>query len=170
MPLQTLSIQNHANLGVDSWGRSKHAFKEIYSLAFLSSTYRWTCVDISNDYKGHFRNMGKFRKVIFKNRNHKQKVAFCVLKAAGHWRIFTRSEYFCFTKQYLLLSHIFLERVSKRRLELYQLAIKKIETVSVFVDIRTDLQHDQMHRYLFIMAISKVCLMLKVARVFNLKK
>ena len=59
----------------------------------------------------------------------------------------------------------FLEKVSQKRLELYQLAIKKIETVSVFVDIRTDLQKDQMHRYLFIVAISKIRLMLRVAKV-----
>ena len=55
--------------------------------------------------------------------------------------------------------------VSQRRLELYQLAIKKIESVSVFVDIRTDLQKDQMHRYVFIVAVSKVRLMLRVAKV-----
>ena len=124
------------------------------------------CVDFSNDFKDHSRNMRKFRKIIFKNRHKKHQVAWCVFKAAGRWRVFTRSEYFCFLNFFCHPLFI-LERIFKRRLELYQLAIKKIETVSVFVDIRTDLQKDQMHRYLFIMAVSKVRLMLRVSRVVD---
>lgn len=41
MSFQTLNVQNNMNLlGVDSWGRPKHMFKEIYNIAFLSSTFR----------------------------------------------------------------------------------------------------------------------------------
>lgn len=48
------------------------------------------------------------------------------------------------------------------------MAIKKFETVSVFMDIRKDLQKDQMHRYMFIVATTRVRLMLRVAKVYIL--
>ena len=59
----------------------------------------------------------------------------------------------------------FLDQASRRRLQKYQSAKLKIDSFNAFMNIRAVLQKDQVYRYMFIIAIRKVCLMIRVSRV-----